>query len=292
MELVVGVDGSGSSLQAVDWAADEAARRRAALRLVHASGHEHHERTESTEATRNAGRGTARSPAERLIASAVERAQKRAPQVSAEGAVVDADAVEALLAEDRRAWAIVIGSHGHGTLAGLLLGSVGLAVSARAHCPVVVVRGAAANIQGANRRITLGVGDSPKEADVARFALGEAEVRGCELHAVRAWRAPAHEMQYHPLLAGAPHLALEEQASEALTAAVGLSLPEDSPATLHREIVEGAAGKVLVDAAATSDLLVVGATRRREHGGLQLGRVSHAVLHHASCPVAVVPRFA
>jgi nucleotide-binding universal stress UspA family protein len=46
---------------------------------------------------------------------------------------------------------------------------------------------------------------------------------------------------------------------------------------------------VLLDASATADLLVVGAERRHGHTGLQLGRVTHAVLHHSRCPVAVVP---
>ncbi|WP_425584885.1 universal stress protein [Streptomyces vastus] len=37
-------------------------------------------------------------------------------------------------------------------------------------------------------------------------------------------------------------------------------------------------------------LLVVGARRRHGHVGLQLGLVNHAVLHHAPCPIAVVPQ--
>ncbi|MFE0130693.1 universal stress protein, partial [Streptomyces sp. NPDC059037] len=41
--------------------------------------------------------------------------------------------------------------------------------------------------------------------------------------------------------------------------------------------------------ARTADLLVVGARRRKGHVGMQLGPVNHAVLHHAACPVAVVP---
>ncbi|MFE7329671.1 universal stress protein [Streptomyces sp. NPDC057565] len=36
-------------------------------------------------------------------------------------------------------------------------------------------------------------------------------------------------------------------------------------------------------------MILVGAHRRRSHFGLQLGRVAHTLLHHAECPVAVVP---
>ena len=53
---------------------------------------------------------------------------------------------------------------------------------------------------------------------------------------------------------------------------------------------EGPAAKVLVDRSAAADLVIVGARRRTSAFGFQLGRVSHALLHHAQCPVAVVPQ--
>jgi nucleotide-binding universal stress UspA family protein len=59
---------------------------------------------------------------------------------------------------------------------------------------------------------------------------------------------------------------------------------------VRRQTVEGLARKVLVEASATADLLVVGARRRHGQFGLQLGRVAHAALHHSACPVAVVPQ--
>ncbi|MFE7395705.1 universal stress protein [Streptomyces sp. NPDC057557] len=58
---------------------------------------------------------------------------------------------------------------------------------------------------------------------------------------------------------------------------------------LHSEAVEGTAAKVLVQRSAAADLIVVGAHRRRSHLGLRLGRVAPTLLHHADCPVAVVP---
>ncbi|WP_435840559.1 universal stress protein [Streptomyces bobili] len=60
----------------------------------------------------------------------------------------------------------------------------------------------------------------------------------------------------------------------------------DVPAS--SEVVESSARRALLDAESGTDLLVVGARRRRGHAGLQLGLVHHTVLHHAPCPIAVV----
>jgi nucleotide-binding universal stress UspA family protein len=58
---------------------------------------------------------------------------------------------------------------------------------------------------------------------------------------------------------------------------------------VQRRTVEARARDALLAASREADLLVVGAQRRHGHFGLQLGRVTHGVLHHAACPVAVVP---
>ena len=59
--------------------------------------------------------------------------------------------------------------------------------------------------------------------------------------------------------------------------------------TVDRRTVEGHARDALLAVSCQADLLVVGARRRHGHFGLQLGLVAHGVLHHAACPVAVVP---
>ncbi|MEK8170042.1 universal stress protein [Streptomyces sp. M19] len=80
------------------------------------------------------------------------------------------------------------------------------------------------------------------------------------------------------------------RAGEVLEAALRplASAPPHVPVVGHA--VENSPRRALLDASARSDLLVVGARRRRGRFGLQLGLVNHAVLHHAHCPVAVVPQ--
>ncbi|MFD0508215.1 universal stress protein [Streptomyces chiangmaiensis] len=67
------------------------------------------------------------------------------------------------------------------------------------------------------------------------------------------------------------------------------SAPESPGVRVNRYPVEGLACKVLVSRSAAADLLIIGVRRRRGHVGLQLGTAAHVVLHHAQCPVAVVP---
>jgi nucleotide-binding universal stress UspA family protein len=284
LPLIVGVDGSQASLQAVDWAVDEAARRELPLRLVYASLWERYEGSRPSFSTDR--------PAEEIIpehiaASCAERARLRNPDVKVSSEVLPDDAVAVLLREGHEAFALVTGSRGRGELAGVLLGSVSFAVAARAVCPVIVVRGMEQNRQGSFQRVVVGVGDSPEGSAAVRFAFHEAEARGCALHVVRAWRCPMRESAD---LSGDAAREHRERAERILSDALRGAAADHRPVRVFRDVTEGPAHKVLVDASAKADLLVVGAPRRHGHPDLQLGRVAHALLHHAACPVAVIPQ--
>ncbi|GGT37243.1 universal stress protein [Streptomyces kurssanovii] len=284
--LVVGVDGSESSFVATDWAADEALRHGLPLRLVYASLWQ---RYEGAALASGLDRPDGQVFADNIVGTAAERVRRRTPDVKVLTDVLPEDTVGALLREGRHAFALVTGSRGRGDIAGLLLGSVSLTVAAGAHCPVIVVRGDKAGLAGKHDRITLGVGDADVDSAAVRFAFREAELRGCTLDVVRAWRCPAHETKDHPLLAGDPARYHEDQASTLLDEALEAAVRDHPDVHVRRATVEGPARKVLLARSATADLLVVGARRRHNQFGMQLGRVGHTVLHHASCPVAVVP---
>ncbi|MFF5187666.1 universal stress protein [Streptomyces sp. NPDC000345] len=287
LPLVVGIDGSDAGLTALDWAVDEAARHGLALRLVYASRWERYERAVPSTTL---GRPSERVFAENLVATAAERAGRRNPDVKVTTDIVPDDAADALLREEEDAFALVTGARGRGGLKGLLLGSVGLAVAARAQCPVIVVRGDRAGLAGSHERILLGAGEPVTAAGAVRFAFREAEARGCTLDVVRAWRCPAHAGDDDPAPGEEPMRRHEERAS-ALIDTLLRDAGADHPAVRVRRVtVEGPAHRVLARRSAAADLVVVGARRRHGRPGLQLGRVSHTLLHHADCPVAVVPQ--
>lgn len=282
--IVVGVDGSEHSLRAVDWAADEAALRRAPLRLVYGSLWE---RYEGAALARDLGRPSRQITGEHILASAALRAQRRHDALRVAVETLPEEPEYALVRESRSAAAVVVGSRGRSGMAEALLGSVAMTVAGHAHGPVIVVRGGDEAGTATRGRIVVGVGEKPADSAAVRFALDEARLRGVPLDAVRAWRAPALESADSPLFADRPARLYEQLAAEALEEALG-----QAPAgvAVQRHTVEGPARRVLAEFSGAADLLVVGARHRGGHFGLRLGRVAHGVLHHAACPVAVVPQ--
>lgn len=282
--LVVGVDGSEASLEAVDWAADEAALHGVPLRLLHAALSRTEEVAPVT-AFPETGTAGGSDPA---VVSAMARAHRRAPSVELSGAASAEEPVEGLTGQGRNAFALVLGSRGLGGLAGMLLGSVSLAVAGRADCPVIVVRGGEEHRGRRFGVVVVGIEEGESSGTAAEFAYREAHLRGAALVAVHAWRNPIGP-QETPLLPG----------SAARTRPLPAQVVDealDGPAQRYPGVrvesrpVEGSPRQALLEAASGADLLVVGARRRRGHFGLQLGLVNHGVLYHAPCPVAVVPQ--
>ncbi|WP_155055943.1 universal stress protein [Streptomyces blattellae] len=286
LPVVVGVDGSAPSLRAVDWAAEEAALHGVPLRVVFASLWE---RYEGAALAQDLGRPSEQMLADDIVASAARRAEDRFPNLKVFTDVLPDDAVRALVDAGRGASMLVVASRGRSGIAELVLGSVSLAVAARAGCPVIVLRGRHGTRPGTRQRIVLGVGEGPDSAAV-RFAFEEAANRYATLQLVRAWRRPAHEPPGDALTTGHGVGDHDQRAAESLDESLQDAAREHPSVRVRRRTVEGPAHKALVAESGHADLLVVGARRRPGQFGLQLGRVAYSVLHDAACPVAVVPQ--
>ncbi|HEX5569635.1 MAG TPA: universal stress protein, partial [Streptomyces sp.] len=135
--VVVGVDGSQSSLDAVAAAAGEARLRGTELRVVHAFSWPVMPVPLGMPPLDPYDSGL-QGRAERLVAQAVEHARVAEPGTKAVGDVVVGEPLAVLEARSRDAALVVVGSRGLGGFGGLLLGSTAVHLSAYGRCPVMV----------------------------------------------------------------------------------------------------------------------------------------------------------
>jgi nucleotide-binding universal stress UspA family protein len=148
-------------------------------------------------------------------------------------------------------------------------------------------------------RIVVGVDGSPGGRSALRWAVAEARVRGAPLHVVHAWMVPLIDALPEPWAVGAPSLGpsddevhdhLEAAARNLLDACVDEARSAEPDVDVQGELVEGRPAGALLEAAGGADLLVVGSRGRGGFAGLLLGSVSAQCVHHAPCPVVVVPQ--
>jgi nucleotide-binding universal stress UspA family protein len=282
--IVVGVDGSQDSMRAIAWAADEAALRRCALRIVHAVAPWLYD--ENVDPRLISVREWLLADGQNVIATAVEAARTRAEGIEVAGEVVPGGASRALLERARDAAMVVVGSHGAGTVTGLLLGSTALQVVSHTTVPTVVVR----QLEPvARQEIAVGVDGLPAGEPALALAFEEAALRDARLRAVHVWSDPGTTgpggmtpLIYDPESVAADH-------TRWLNDALARWREKYPEVEVVIEVVHGRPVRILSGVSARSDLLVVGTRGHGGFAGLVLGSVSHGLLHHAHCPLAVVP---
>jgi len=137
--------------------------------------------------------------------------------------------------------------------------------------------------------IVVGVDGSPGSVRALKFALDEARVRGDDVTAVAAWHLPAavYESAWAPVAVDPQDF--EKVAQAALDRSLDEAGAAETGVSVTRLVREGQAADVLVAEAREADLLVVGSRGLGGFKGLLLGSVSQQCVHHAGCPVVIVP---
>jgi len=279
--ILVGVDGSAAGTAGLGWAVAEARRRSVHLQVVYVLEQSHSDAFTRANPVYVADE---RREAEVVLDTAVGHAHGLAADVDVRPALEVGSPAVVLLARSAAAEMVVVGSRGRGGFAGLLLGSTSLQVAAHASCPVVVLRGDTGPAGPADR-IVVGVDGSPSSELAVRFAFSRAQQTGRGLTAVHTWHSSAGHVDLR-LSGGRKRAEKEEQAL--LTERLVPWRERHPQVDVVEKTVRGNAAAALIGESAGAELVVVGSHGRGGFGGLLLGSVSHAVLHHAHCPVAVV----
>ena len=282
--IAVGVDGSEGSRAAARWAAREAERIGASLRLVHVF----------TDAAPIGGFMGAAYPlgavetaatAHQLVDTLAQEARQVLTEDRVETLVLRADRRVGLLQAAADARSMVLGDEPRGVLDRLITGSVVGTVAAHSPTPVVLVPG---NWQDAGEQGTVVVGVKSVDAceDLLRQAFRLAAERQARLTVVHAWEYLA---QYDDAIAA--HIDLPAWQRRTLTelrnrvAHVGLAFPQ---VTAEVVLVHEQPAQALVEASAEASVLVIA---RRPHGFPfgHLGGTGRTVLRETRCPTVVLP---
>lgn len=283
--IVVGVDGSPLGEHAVLWAAEEARLQNRSLLLVHA--------IEPVSANQLAWLSSAGIPphqvnreAQDVAARVIERARTladdRRPAERVETEIQVGDPRRVLLDHAERAPLVVVGTRGHGRVAGLLLGSVSGAVLRHATCPVAVVRPGPAESRG----VLLGVDLSLAGLPAVEAAFGQASQRRLPLTVVHClWDTLIGRDAWAHLDPSDP----DADEARRLVAETLAGAQEKYPDVAVRvEITRGAIEDCLVDLSQRHELLVIGRSAGRLRH-LTWGAHATTIAEHAHSPVLVVP---
>ena len=282
MPIVAAVDGSAEALRAVGWAVGEAVLRDAPLRIVSAvelpprmpprkDAHGPSTVAEVVTADRN-----------RALAAAAERATAITPDLLVSTDGLSGPVAQAVTDSGAGASMLVVGSRGVGAFAAMILGSVSRYAATHAACPVVVVRDdSTASRHG---QVVVGVRDAEDCDATLTFAFEEASLHNASLLAVHAWQAGHPDLLPNEDPVPGSHAGQADAAGQLERLLDGWREKYPSVA-VTQEVVHGHPGRALAGLSARAGLVVLG--RHHPHHGP--GRVVHAVLNHAHCPVATVP---
>ncbi|MFD8009028.1 universal stress protein [Streptomyces sp. NPDC058955] len=276
-EILLGIDPREQSIPALVWAADEAVRRGLALRLVVAVPPAHDRLRYDALAHQSA----LRLRAESAIANAEDLVRELHGGLRTATELVNG--VPATVLHDLAAHAalVVVGSRRLGRAAEAFSeSSVVVPLTARAECPVVVVREPE---HSAVHPPTLVVGVDGSESSQAAvaFAVEEASMREARLRAVWVW--PPSVLAHDDVAEG---LAERRRLLAESVAGWAQRYPD---VAISQEVVRGHPVEQLALASQQSLALVVGRRGRGGYSGMRLGSTVHGLLHRAMCPVITVP---
>ncbi|MEV6325294.1 universal stress protein [Nocardia sp. NPDC051787] len=281
--IVAAADGSATSYHAVAWAAVDAAVHRCRLHIV-----------TSVAIPTCVGPGPAltehdvawmRTEGERVLTDAARVARTAAvgEALAISTELIVEPVIPYLIDRSRQARMLVVGSRGLGAFRRELLGSVSMAATRHAHCPVAVVHSTSAtDAFSSGKPVLVGVDGTANSEPAIELAYEEASRRKVGLTALHAWSDTSSvdlRLDWD---------AVREQEGELLAerlAGFGERCPD---VRVRRVLVRDRPVRSLLDESDDAQLLVVGSHGRGGFTGMLLGSTSSALLHAVECPMIVV----
>lgn len=289
--ILVGVDGSHASMNAVEWAVGRAVCTGQAIRIVcvysmaayTSYGFESSLATLDPEVLERGAQG--------VVDDAISHARTcpGSEELTIEGEAITGDPASVLVSLSEEVDLIVIGTESRSTLLSRIFGTVSSSVPAYSRCPVVVVpvhEGGKDYVPV--ERVVVGVEASEKVSKALRMAVDEANIWNAQLTVVSAVPIPGVGGVMTWIPSAVDHDMLMKEMKRSLDIAVDTAI-EGKELKVRRHVIDGAPAQLLVEFSTAVDLVVVGSRGYSALTQAVLGVTSQAVLANASCPVMVVP---
>jgi nucleotide-binding universal stress UspA family protein len=287
--ILVGVDGSAAALDAVRWAAHDAALRNVPLTLVHVVNAPvpGWPQVPAPAGFRQSQEERAREFIESAIKVAEESTGERGP-VQIDSKVFHSATVPTLVDLSKEVEMVVVGYRGHGgVLVRTFLGSVSSGLVYHAHCPVAVIHDGEPLVANVARApVLVGIDGSPASEAATAIAFDEASRRGVGVMALHAWTdmRVSDFKELFPNVNWDAELSHEEETLAERLAGWQERYPDVG---IHRKIEIGEPARPLIEASERAQLLVVGSHGRGGFATMLLGSVAAAVVNRARIPVIV-----
>ncbi|MFE3825647.1 universal stress protein [Streptomyces sp. NPDC059092] len=281
--VTVGLDGTPESLSATLWAAQEASARDATLRLLYAwvmLAPEWGDQPQEND--RNYW-------PKRIVAEAARTVEERFPGLPVYKDLVAEEPVNALLDAAAESQSLVLGSRDVTGLAGYFLGDIGMHVLARSETVTVLVRAREdpASIKE-NGDVVLGLSLHGAPETLLTYAFETAARRAAVLRVVHGRNLPPPAYNRGGI---DPYISHEmtTRAQHELTRTLRLWRDRFPEVRVVESVRMESPARALVRDTAGTGLLVVGRRKKRSALSPRIGHVLSVAVHHAPCPVAVVP---
>jgi len=267
-DIVVALDGTQKSRDALCWAAGLASVTGARIRLVHAL------------TPRGSTRSSVRLHGRRLLRSARSELFCLDPRITIDSILTDDPIASALGALSHTAALLVIGGHESGPLRDVLFGRNATRIVAESACPVLVWRPQHPDV-------------TPNSPVVVGVDLSDSCTRAIE---AAFWFADALEVPLTALHVGSPHhrSAAKDTELEQIRALEWLGGRVDTAASVHPTVdvhlhlLDASAEHELRLASATAHLLVLGSRGHGPWTGPFTGSIGQSLVHASGGPILVV----
>ena len=139
--------------------------------------------------------------------------------------------------------------------------------------------------------ITVGIDGSAHSTYALEWAIKEAAVRHTPVTVLTVHLVPASGWTGNPITLPGDATDVEKarQAAEEMVLKVISQLGDAQPPSVTVRAISGFPAQELIEQSRTADLVVVGSRGAGGFARLMIGSVSSQVVHHAHCPVVVVP---